>query len=433
MRRAIVTMGSGDYAQLLELSRPRMQEYGRLHGWEYIELSGLPPVRPASWLKIQPLIWMLETEYDEVLWLGCDVLIVDMELDIGAQVPAGAWQGIVAHHTHEGEIPNCDVWLLRKPMAKYLRLAWEMEQYIFHKWWEQKAILDLMGYGGSPLHAERATDLYQHTHFLPLAWNSHESNDRASNPIFVHATYGDLRWRLDVFRQHLKKNTTDDSRLSDIRERAKQIDWWHGGIDLGGGVITQGRTTPALSLLPHIALPNDLTGKSVLDVGTFDGFLAFECERRGARRVVAVDSFAWEKPNGRDGFNLAHECRKSKVEPVHCDVLNMNPSDLGTFDIVLFLGVIYHMRHPLLALEKVAALTNGLLIVESYIDSIHPSAPAMRFFPKNELNDDFTNWWGPNESAIIAMLNDVGFSTAAVVGRFGNRSSFHATNMAMAQ
>lgn len=206
----------------------------------------------------------------------------------------------------------------------------------------------------------------------------------------------------------------------ELRSRAAAIDWWHSGIDLGHGVVTQGRSHPADNLLPHLHLPDNLTGKSVLDICTWDGFIAFECERRNAARVVAVDSFAWDKGNaqltkhrtGRDGFDLAREARQSKVVPVHCDVLDLDATTLGTFDVVLFLGVLYHMRHPLLALERVAPLVNakGMLIVESYTDMTTLETPAMRFYPGNEANNDVTNWWGPNVACIEAMLRDVGFT-----------------------
>lgn len=202
MRRAIVTMGVGPYEELLAISGPRMRAYADRHGYEYIELSGLAPERPPSWLKVLPLAAMLET-YDALLWLGCDVLILDDSVDMADQIALTAWQALTAHHTGEGEIPNCDVWYLRPQMADYLRQAWAMEQYATHPWWEQKAMLDQMGYGGSPLQAEKPTELYRHTHFLPLEWNSHESSDRAQKPIFAHATYGDLQWRLDVFRRYL--------------------------------------------------------------------------------------------------------------------------------------------------------------------------------------------------------------------------------------
>jgi len=217
-------------------------------------------------------------------------------------------------------------------------------------------------------------------------------------------------------------------------ERASAIDWFHGGAWIHDATYTGGKTYPQMTLLPYLALPDDLSGKTVLDICTWDGYMAFECEKRGAD-VTAVDSFAWDKRNaaltkhktGRDGFDLAHDALNSKVHPVHCDVLNLDRKALGTFDIVLFLGVLYHMRHPLLALEKVAALVDDLLILETHADMAGGSVPYMRFYPDDSLNDDPTNYWGPNVACVEAMLRDVGFASVQLIpnGRVG-RPVFHA-------
>lgn len=223
--------------------------------------------------------------------------------------------------------------------------------------------------------------------------------------------------------------------MNDLRTRAAAIDWWHSGIELGEGVVTVGRSHPRENLLPYLHLPDDLTGKTVLDICTWDGFMAFECERRGAT-VTAVDSFAWDKGNaaitgwhktGCDGFDLAHEALRSDVVPRYYDVLELDPAELGTFEIVLFLGVLYHMRHPLLALEKVAAMTDGLLILESHVAMTDALVPAMRFYRGRELNNDPTNYWGPNEDCIEAMLHDVGFKHTKVYPGCGvGRAVIHA-------
>lgn len=220
----------------------------------------------------------------------------------------------------------------------------------------------------------------------------------------------------------------------ELIRRAAAVDWWHGGIDLGDGVVTQGRTHPPTTLLPFLGLPDDLTDKDVLDICTWDGYMAFECERRGAF-VVATDSFAWDKERsaaatgwhktGRDGFDLAHEAKNSTVLPIHCGVLDLDAKRLGAFGIVLFLGVLYHMRHPLLALEKVAPLVGDMLIVESHADMTDTDKPAMRFYPGDEVNNDATNWWGPNAACIKAMLLDVGFKRVEIT-RSAPRAVLHA-------
>jgi hypothetical protein len=97
------------------------------------------------------------------------------------------------------------------------------------------------------------------------------------------------------------------------------------------------------------------------------------------------------------------------VEDQEIDVLDIRPETVGVFDIVLFLGVLYHMRHPLLALERVASVTQELLIVETHVDMLSCARPAAAFYPDAELADDATNWWGPNPAAVTAMLESVGF------------------------
>lgn len=217
----------------------------------------------------------------------------------------------------------------------------------------------------------------------------------------------------------------------ELKQRAAAVAWWHGGMDLGHGVITHGGTNPESALLPRVQLPERLDGLSVLDVGTWDGYMAFVCERRGASRVVATDSFVWDngQPNGgtgRNGFDLAREVYGSRVEGVHCEVLDLSPAILGTFDLVLFLGVLYHMRHPLLALERVAAMVKrgGTLIVETH--TIPDSGNVMRFYPGSEWRDDPTNWWGPSVDCVMSMLRDVGFSDVAHVSQSNDRAMFHA-------
>jgi tRNA (mo5U34)-methyltransferase len=223
----------------------------------------------------------------------------------------------------------------------------------------------------------------------------------------------------------------------ELRRRADAVSWWHGGMNLGQGVVTHGRVTPSQSLLPLLDLP-DVTGKSVLDIGAWDGYMSWECERRGAAKVVAVDSFEWDLetskwavPNGngtgRAGFDLCHEVYNSKVIPVVCEVIDLAPEQVGgTFDVVLFLGVLYHLRHPLLALERVASVVGDLLIVETHTAMNDTTTPAMRFYPGSELNNDKTNWWGPNVACVSSMLHDVGFTEVTHVSQRHDRAVFHA-------
>jgi tRNA (mo5U34)-methyltransferase len=203
--------------------------------------------------------------------------------------------------------------------------------------------------------------------------------------------------------------------LDKLRGEVDDIVWWHT-IDLGNGIVTHGRDeTPAR--WPLLGLPERLEGTTVLDIGAWDGFYSFEAERRGAARVVAADEYAWTHlGTGKRGFDCAHRALGSRVEAVEVDVLDLSPEKVGgTFDLVLFLGVLYHLRDPVLALERVASVTAKQLVLETHVDLLGVRRPAAAFYPGTELYGDATNWWGPNLPALLGMLRVVGFDELSVV------------------
>ena len=168
---------------------------------------------------------------------------------------------------------------------------------------------------------------------------------------------------------------------ADLQSRVAAIRWYHT-IDLGAGIVTQGVDDSPVRLA-RAQLPPSLHGLTVLDIGAWDGFFSFECERRGAARVVAADHFSWNGPGWgtKAGFALAREALGSRVEDIDIDVMELSPERVGTFDVVLFLGVLYHLRHPFLALERVASVTRDLLILETVVDLAGFRRPAMAFYP----------------------------------------------------
>ncbi|RPH59713.1 MAG: DUF1698 domain-containing protein [Acidobacteria bacterium] len=206
--------------------------------------------------------------------------------------------------------------------------------------------------------------------------------------------------------------------LEALKREVAGITWWHT-IDLGHGIVTPGQD-PTPARLPEIQLPDDLSGLSVLDIGAWDGFFSFEAERRGARRVLATDSFCWGQGGWgtKAGFELARRARRSNVEDFDIDPLDLSPEKIGTFDLVLCLGVLYHMRHPLLALERVASVTRGRLILQTQVDLAGISRPAIAFYQGSELHNDPTNWCGPNPAAVMAMLRTVGFRDVRLVSQW---------------
>jgi tRNA (mo5U34)-methyltransferase len=206
--------------------------------------------------------------------------------------------------------------------------------------------------------------------------------------------------------------------VNTVRSEVDALRWYHT-IDLGSGIVTKGAdNTPAR--LPLLHLPPDLSGQSVLDIGAWDGFFSFEAERRNAGRVVAADHYVWHDQGwgtgkGKAGFELARRVLGSRVEDCDIDVLELSPERVGTFDLVFFLGVLYHVPNPLLALERVASVTARCLVLETVVDMVGLSRPAAAFYPGRELNDDPTNWWGPNHAAVCGMLKTVGFTRVEVI------------------
>jgi tRNA (mo5U34)-methyltransferase len=195
----------------------------------------------------------------------------------------------------------------------------------------------------------------------------------------------------------------------ELRRRVDEIRWFHR-IDLGDGIVTPGEDDSARKLR-RLRLPERLDGQTVLDVGPFDGFFSFEAERRGASRVVAVDPACWPPPawgpNGwgtQVGFLLARRALGSSVEDIDVDLLDIPPETVGTFDVVLFLGLFNHLRDPWHVLSSAASVYRRLMVVETHADLLDWPPPAMASYPGAEVDGDPSNYWGPNAAAIAGML-----------------------------
>jgi len=235
--------------------------------------------------------------------------------------------------------------------------------------------------------------------------------------------------------------------MTDLASEVTAISWYHS-IDLGDGVVTPGN--PPDERLAARGLPV-LRDRTVLDIGAWDGYWSFVAERRGAARVVAMDHYAWcvdfearldywrrcenqgivpdhsldftefwrsDSMPGRAGFELAHRVLNSRVEPVQADFMTVDPS-LGPFDVVLFLGVLYHVREPLSALERVRRLTGQVAVIETEAISVlgMPSASLLEFHDSGGFRGDYTNWFVPTEAALHSLCLAAGF--ARVVTRIG--------------
>ena len=189
-------------------------------------------------------------------------------------------------------------------------------------------------------------------------------------------------------------------------------------MELPGGIVTPGVSDAARGLR-RLQLPERLDGLSVLDIGAWDGFYSFEAKRRGASRVLATDSYSWSGDGWgtKDGFRLARSALGLDVEDLDIDVMDLSETAIGRFDVVFLLGVLYHLRDPITALERAAEVTAGRLVIETETALTWLRTPAAVLYPQRELNDDDTNWWAVNPAALRGMLFRFGFHRVETVWR----------------
>jgi tRNA (mo5U34)-methyltransferase len=172
---------------------------------------------------------------------------------------------------------------------------------------------------------------------------------------------------------------------------------WHQRFELASGLFTPGAND--VDWLLHTAgLPADMRGASVLDIGTTNGGTAFTLERRGASRVVATDIV----DPMHFGFEAIRDALRSEVEFRQVSVYELSTAILGRFDYVIFWGVLYHLRHPLLALDNVRALARKTVYVETAVcdHELTVDDPVARFYRLDELGGDPSNWFAPNVRAL---------------------------------
>lgn len=218
-----------------------------------------------------------------------------------------------------------------------------------------------------------------------------------------------------------------------LLERAQAQGWYHT-LELPG--LTTDGLFDMRQYVPQYGLPESLAGKRVLEIGTWDGFWAFELERRGAAEVVAVDldderDLDWP-PRRRtpepelvrgSGFRIAKEMLDSKVERVVRSIYHATPEDLGTFDLVFCGSVLLHLRDQLLALERIADLTSpgGVFISAEEYEPVTDLVPfPMARFRGNR--DAAVVFWVPNRRGWRDMLWYAGFDPVSENSRFTMRS-----------
>jgi tRNA (mo5U34)-methyltransferase len=193
---------------------------------------------------------------------------------------------------------------------------------------------------------------------------------------------------------------------------------WHHMIEVAPGITTPGTSNSKglLDLLDGLGLPPAFDGAKVLDLGCRDGFFSFELEKRGAE-VTPVDYATPEST----GFPIAAQILGSSLQYVVENVYCLDPIRLGTYEHVLCLGLLYHLRNPMIALDRIRSIVRegGLLWVETHLAAeptiLESSLPLWQFFPRNELNDDDSNMWGPNMTGLTKVLEECEFEVLDTV------------------
>ena len=235
-----------------------------------------------------------------------------------------------------------------------------------------------------------------------------------SREIRANASTARLGLRIEPVSGHLERSTADW-----VRHQIAAEPYWFQKIEVLPGLYTPGWDDPALVKLPYFGLPEDLTGKRVLDIGCAEGFFSFEAERRGAREVIGIDSF----PDSVRRFNITRAARQSNATAFLMNVYDLEPKRLGTFDLVLFYGVFYHLKHPQYALERIRSICTGDLLFQThmYEEPAVKGIPWARFYPHgmmsgshNELFDP-TVFWLFNSACCLAMLDHVGFTGLKII------------------
>lgn len=174
MRKALVSLGSGPQARLLRLARSTFGPFARRHGYDlHMYDAPLDESRPAPWSKVVAL-QRLQSDYDLLLWLDADLMIVDGREDIVLELEEGRFLYLVEHSTKEGRMPNSGVMLLRtgEDCRSFLSALWAEEDLIDHTWWENAAICRLLGYELDPPRPVRPTEWLERTKFISGRWNS---------------------------------------------------------------------------------------------------------------------------------------------------------------------------------------------------------------------------------------------------------------------
>lgn len=191
-------------------------------------------------------------------------------------------------------------------------------------------------------------------------------------------------------------------------EKAQQlvasVKHWHHAFEIYPGLVTPGSYNPGF-LLDDIDFAQDLNGQRVLDIGSSDGFFSLAANQRGAE-VVAVDY----RPKNAHGFGVMEEITGRNFQYHRANIYDLTADELGTFDHVLFLGVLYHLPDMVKAMAIARSLCRGTLHLESHAaNDLGLQEPVARYYRHSSLAGDITNFWSPNAECIRDMAFDCAF------------------------
>lgn len=235
----------------------------------------------------------------------------------------------------------------------------------------------------------------------------------------------------------------DAPAVAELQARVDAHPFWYHTIDIAPGVTTPGwfDLRPAVDELPW----PEMRGRRCLDIGTFDGFLAFEMERRGAAEVVAIDvedHLLWDWPSDyrakdlhRDaafsgppkgaGFRLAAELTSSRVQYRQLSIYDLDPSEIGTFDVVTCGSLLLHLRDPIRALEAVRSVTEGVFLSSEQIELWLSVLGRGRPLYKLNGSGGECQWWLANAAGHRRMLFAAGFEIERVSRPYMVRFNVH--------
>ena len=217
MRKCLVTYAAGAHEELLDVALPSYKDFAHRHGYELVigeKVIDLPP----AWNKVPLLLGALAC-YDEVVWFDCDLVVVDPKDDFP---PLTSAHSLVRHFEDDSEVPNSGVWRLWRSAIPLLQLMLKLEVFRDHGWWEQAALMTLMGYTVPTQGSEfpktkckcvQQTEWYKQCSFMRLCWNSHP-NYRAERPRIVHCSYTNMLQRIEVMRALVKDPAFDYPRYN---------------------------------------------------------------------------------------------------------------------------------------------------------------------------------------------------------------------------